>query len=170
MAKIVLETIRNISFETKPKNEGISFRRMKRFRIFRWKDGRKWKSKIVKIGKYWTFCSLLYNRVSKSIAIFENSEKISWKKSLHVFILCFHFFANSQTMCYYKWGSSISSIWNGAHLLGALKIKLGFELYYYKARNYLKMSSKMYKFVMGAKKQETSAKLRLRSSPHFIAN
>ena len=33
------------------------------------------------------------------------------------------------------------------HLLGALKIKHGFELYNYRARNYLKMSSKMYKFV-----------------------
>ena len=30
MAKLLLETIQKINFETKPENEGISFRRIKR--------------------------------------------------------------------------------------------------------------------------------------------
>ena len=48
----------------------------------------------------------------------------------------------------------------------------GYELYNYRARNYLKMSSKMYKFVPvlggGGKKQEVYAEGY--AVPHILAN
>ena len=141
------------------------------FQFFKEKKDENDNLKPLKLAKHQFFFSLLQNCIFRSIAVFENSGETSWKRSLHVFILCSHFLANSQTMCYYKQGSYISWLWNGAHTSWvSWKLSKGCKLYNYRARNRLKMSSKVYKFVpvLGVK-NKTSAKWMI-LKPRMVSN
>ena len=76
MAKLLLETIRKINFETKPENEGISFRRIKRQKA-QFSDFSMKRRMEMKVENRQNWPNIGPNRVSKSTEVFENSEKTS---------------------------------------------------------------------------------------------
>ena len=138
--------------------------------ILRWKDG--WKqSKTVRIGQILELSLLVEPRFQINWGVWNFGRNLL-KKIMTWFLLFSHFLANSRPMCCYKWDSYISWILNGAGTCYVLwKLSRVHELYNYRPRNYLKMSSKMYKIVpvLGVKNKNLQPNW-CYTVPHILQN
>ena len=139
-----------MNFETKPGSDGISFHRMKwqkaEFLDFLMKrrmemivkNRQNWPN----IGPFFSYCRIAF---PNNCGVQKFGRNLL-KRIITCFYIMFSFFGQFRGYLLLKMRLYLLKFERCGHLLGAFKIK-GCKLYNYTARNYFKISSKVYKFV-----------------------